>query len=55
MKNKLKPYLEKGGVCKMVRGTIIRTAILIIALLNQLLVSFGSNPISGNENDWYMR
>ena len=37
----------------MDRGTVIRTAILIIALLNQLLVSFGLNPIPGDEDTWY--
>jgi SPP1 phage holin len=37
------------------KGTFIRTAILIIALLNQLLVSFGLNPIPGDEDTWYER
>ena len=31
----------------------IRTIILVIALTNQTFVSFGLNPIPGDENTWY--
>ncbi len=37
----------------MDRGTVIRTIVLVIALINQLLISFGLNPIPGNEDLWY--
>lgn len=37
----------------MDKGTVVRTTVLVIALINQLLVSFGLNPIPGNEDLWY--
>lgn len=36
----------------MDKGTVIRTAVLLIALLNQVLVSTGLNPIPGTEDAW---
>lgn len=36
----------------MDKGTIIRTAVLVIALINQVLVSTGLNPIPGSEDVW---
>jgi SPP1 family holin len=53
MKNNLKRYSGKGRVFKMDRGITIRTIILVIALINQIFVSFGLNPIPGDENTWY--
>jgi SPP1 family holin len=53
MKNNLKRYSGKGRVFKMDRGTTIRTIILVIALINQTFVSFGLNPIPGDEDTWY--
>ena len=50
MKNNLKRYSGKGRVFKMDRGTTIRTIILVIALINQTFVSFGLNPIPGDED-----
>lgn len=35
------------------KGTGIRTIVLILALVNQFLVSFGLNPIPGDMNAWY--
>ena len=36
----------------MDKGTIIRTAVLIIALVNQFLIAAGLNPIPGSEAVW---
>jgi SPP1 family holin len=39
------------------KGTVIRTVLLFIALLNQILIAFGKAPVSLNEQqigDWYM-
>ncbi len=36
----------------MDRGTIIRTIVLLIALINQFLTSSGLNPIPGSEQIW---
>lgn len=37
----------------MDKGTLVRTLVLSVALINQLLVAFGLNPILGNEDTWY--
>lgn len=37
----------------MDKGTLIRTIVLLIALVNQLLVSFGLTPIPGDQGVWY--
>lgn len=37
----------------MDRGTAVRTIILVIALVNQLLVAFGFEPVPGDETVWY--
>jgi len=34
------------------KGTVIRTLVLIIALVNQFLVSFGLYEIPGTSEDW---
>ena len=36
----------------MDRGTLIRTLVLAIALVNQVLVSFGLYEIPGTSEDW---
>lgn len=36
----------------MDKGTIIRTAVLVIALVNQFLIAAGLNPIPGSEAVW---
>ncbi|SFM36454.1 holin, SPP1 family [Gracilibacillus orientalis] len=36
----------------MDKGAIVRTAVLVIALINQVLVATGLNPISGSEDVW---
>lgn len=36
----------------MDKGTMIRSAVLIIALINQVLVATGLNPIPGSEDVW---
>lgn len=36
----------------MDRGTVIRTIVLFIALVNQFLVSFGLYEIPGTSEDW---
>ncbi|MDQ0414575.1 phage holin [Mesobacillus stamsii] len=39
------------------KGTVIRTVLLFVALLNQVLIAFGKAPVSLNEQqigDWYM-
>lgn len=36
----------------MDNGTLIRTLVLVIALINQFLVSAGLNPIPGAESLW---
>jgi len=36
----------------MDKGTLIRTIVLIIALVNQFLVTAGLNPIPGAEELW---
>ncbi|MGN7183691.1 phage holin [Cytobacillus kochii] len=36
----------------MDKGTLFRTIVLVIALINQLLVSTGLNPIPGSEQVW---
>ncbi|WP_437830664.1 phage holin [Niallia taxi] len=36
----------------MDRGTEIRTLVLFVALINQLLVSFGLYEIPGTSEDW---
>ncbi|MGJ9460139.1 phage holin [Oceanobacillus sp. CF4.6] len=37
----------------MDKGTLIRTIVLVIALINQFLVTAGLNPIPGDEAVWY--
>lgn len=37
----------------MDKGTLIRTIVLVIALINQFLVAFSLNPVPGNEDIWY--
>jgi SPP1 family holin len=37
----------------MDKGTVIRTVVLAIALINQLLVTLGLTPIPGDEDIWY--
>jgi SPP1 family holin len=37
--------LKNGGERKMDKGTIIRTSILLLALVNQMLVIFGKSPL----------
>jgi len=37
---------------KMDRGTLIRSIVLALALLNQFLVALGLNPIPGSEALW---
>ncbi|MGY0692603.1 phage holin [Virgibacillus sp. FSP13] len=34
------------------KGTLIRTVVLIVALINQFLVTAGLNPIPGAEETW---
>lgn len=36
----------------MDKGTLIRTIVLVIALINQFLVTAGLNPIPGAEDQW---
>lgn len=36
----------------MDKGTKIRTLVLLLALINQLLVAFDLNPIPGAEDTW---
>lgn len=36
----------------MDKGTIVRTAVLVIALINQVLIATGLNPIPGTEEVW---
>lgn len=36
----------------MDRGTLIRTIVLVLALINQFLVAAGLNPIPGTEELW---
>ncbi|MED2940643.1 phage holin [Cytobacillus horneckiae] len=36
----------------MDKGTVIRTAVLLVALVNQFLVATGLNPIPGSEQLW---
>ncbi|KAB2335097.1 phage holin [Bacillus mesophilum] len=36
----------------MDKGTLIRTLVLILALINQLLVAADLNPIPGSEDVW---
>ena len=36
----------------MDRGTVIRTIVLFLVLINQFLVSAGLNPIPGTEEQW---
>ena len=36
----------------MDKGTLIRTVVLVIALVNQFLVTAGLNPIPGSETLW---
>ncbi|RVT67649.1 phage holin [Niallia taxi] len=36
----------------MDKGTIIRTIVLFVALINQFLVSFGLYEIPGTSEDW---
>lgn len=36
----------------MDKGTLIRTVVLVIALINQFLVTAGLNPIPGSETLW---
>lgn len=38
---------------KISKGTIIRTVVLLIALLNQLLLAFGKNPLPFSEEGIY--
>lgn len=37
----------------MDKGTSIRTIVLALALINQLLVTVGFNPIPGDSDSWY--
>ncbi|GAF63635.1 hypothetical protein BTS2_0526 [Bacillus sp. TS-2] len=37
----------------MDRGTLVRTIVLVVALINQFLASFGLNPVPGDEAIWY--
>jgi SPP1 family holin len=37
----------------MDKGTIIRIFVLVVALVNQLLVSLGLTAIPGDEGSWY--
>jgi len=34
------------------RGTLIRTIVLAIALINQFLIAAGLNPVPGTEDIW---
>jgi len=34
------------------KGTIVRTVVLVLALINQVLVATGLNPIPGTEETW---
>ncbi|WP_325034716.1 phage holin [Lentibacillus sp. Marseille-P4043] len=34
------------------KGTLIRTVVLIVALINQFLVTAGLNPIPGSQETW---
>lgn len=36
----------------MDKGTIVRTVVLVVALINQVLVTSGLNPIPGTEELW---
>lgn len=36
----------------MDKGTVIRTTVLVLALVNQFLVTAGLNPIPGSEQLW---
>ncbi|WP_445293119.1 phage holin [Cytobacillus sp. FSL R7-0680] len=37
---------------KMDKGTVIRTMVLLVAVINQFLVATGLNPIPGSEQIW---
>ncbi len=37
----------------MSHGTIVRTIVLILAILNQLLTSWGKNPLPWSEEELY--
>lgn len=37
---------------KMDKGTVIRTGVLLVAIVNQFLVATGLNPIPGSEQLW---
>lgn len=37
---------------KMDRGTLVRTIVLVLALINQFLIASGLNPIPGSEEVW---
>ncbi|KYG33882.1 phage holin [Alkalihalobacillus trypoxylicola] len=37
----------------MDKGTFIRTIVLLLALVNQILTSFGLTPVPGDEVVWY--
>lgn len=37
---------------KMDKGTIIRSGVLVLALINQALLALGLNPIPGSEDAW---
>ncbi|MEK5425376.1 phage holin [Cytobacillus sp. FSL R7-0680] len=36
----------------MDKGTVIRTMVLLVAVINQFLVATGLNPIPGSEQIW---
>lgn len=36
----------------MDKGTLIRTIVLVLALINQFLIAAGLNPIPGTEEVW---
>ncbi|CDQ39077.1 MULTISPECIES: phage holin [Virgibacillus] len=36
----------------MDRGTLIRTIVLVLALINQFLIAAGKNPIPGSQELW---
>lgn len=48
-----KKSAKKGGKYNMDKGTIARTAVLLVALANQFLTIFGWNPLPWSENEVY--
>lgn len=37
----------------MKKGTVIRTTVLVLALLNQMLIVFGKNPLPFSDEELY--